>query len=90
MRHAEFVCTNSFHGVCFSLINKKNFVVLPTKAGQSRLEDVLQTAGLVERLARRKDELEPCIATVIDHERVAFQLDEARERSHAFLRAALS
>lgn len=89
MRHAEFVCTDSFHGICFALVNRKNFVALPIPRGQSRLEDILRTVGLSERLARSPEEVERAIASPIDYERVAAPLAEAGERSWTFLRRAV-
>ena len=89
MRHADFVCTNSFHGVCFSLKNRKEFVALPTHRGQSRLEDVLETAGLPDRLVHSEEELDKAISCPVGYETAAPRLNEARERSLTFLREAL-
>jgi polysaccharide pyruvyl transferase WcaK-like protein len=90
MHHADFVCTNSFHGTCFSLINGKEFVTLPIAKGQSRLEDLLQTAGLPDRLVTSQYEVERCIESHINWNAVLARLQEARLRSQAFLREALN
>ena len=58
IRHADYVCTSSFHGICFSLINKKQFVAFPVKQGNSRLEDILQMTGLSHRRLSGEDQLE--------------------------------
>jgi len=89
MRHADFVCTNSFHGTCFSLISQKDFVTLPIEKGQSRLEDILQTADLSGRLVTNEAELERSLASPINYTIVSSRLDEARLRSQTFLREAL-
>lgn len=89
MRYADFVCTNSFHGTCFSLIYQKQFVVLPTTKGQSRLEDILKSVGLSNRLVSNDDELKRCLTSPIDYSIVSERLREARLRSNAFLQEAL-
>jgi hypothetical protein len=89
MRHADFVCTNSFHGTCFSLINRKPFVMLPNQGAMSRLEDILQTAGLADRLVCDSRGLEKALGSQIDYSAVSLRINEARERSFAYLRHAL-
>jgi hypothetical protein len=89
IRHAEFVCTSSFHGTCFSLINRKQFVVFPISKGQFRLEDILQTAGLSNRLVCNEDELERSLANPISYSTVSERLEEACLHSKTFLREAL-
>lgn len=89
IRHADFVFTNSFHGTCFSLINRKEFVTLPVEKGLSRLEDILQTAGLLSRLVQSERELKDCLASPIDYDAVSVCLQKARHRSEAFLQEAL-
>jgi len=90
MRHAEFVITNSFHGTCFSLIWRKQFVVLPIGGGrQFRLEGILQIAGLEDRLACDEEQLRAALATSVNHEASELRLGEARERSFSFLQEAL-
>ena len=90
MRHADFVCTNSFHGVCFSLLNRKNFVALPTARGQARIEDILQTAGLSERLIKSEEELECIVGQNVKYDIVIEKLTKAKEHSLFFLQESLS
>jgi len=90
MRHAAFVCTNSFHGTCFALALQKQFVALPTRCGQFRLEDILETAGLTDRLVGEEDQLVAAARTPVDHAGAAERLAEMVERSQDFLRNALS
>lgn len=48
---AKFVITDSFHGTCFSLINRKQFLVLKhNEQGNSRLTSMLDKFGLLEHL----------------------------------------
>jgi len=90
VRHAAFVCTNSFHGTCFSLIWQKRFATLPIGGGmQFRLDDLLQTAGLQDRLVRSEDELAAALDGKVDYEGAAPRLHQAYQRSIGFLREAL-
>jgi hypothetical protein len=89
IRHAEFVCTSSFHGICFSLINRKQFVTFGVTTGQSRLDDILQTAGLSNRLVCNEDELDRALASPINYSIISERLEAALLRSLTFLRGAL-
>lgn len=89
MRHANFVCTDSFHGTCFSLINKKQFVTLEFEGGMSRLEDIHQTAQIPERLIINKDQLRRVLQVPVDYKVVSLAIDKARESSIMFLRNAI-
>ncbi|MEQ9305187.1 MAG: polysaccharide pyruvyl transferase family protein, partial [Marinoscillum sp.] len=52
--HADFVVTNSFHGMVFSIIFNKNFLVMPssgsTKGMNERLTTLLGLVGLNDRV----------------------------------------
>ena len=89
IHYASFVCTNSFHGICFSLINKKEFVTLPIENGMSRIEDLLQTAGLSCRLVHDDHELKNCLVIPIDYDAASLRLHKARRCSETFLQEAL-
>lgn len=48
--NASFVVTNSFHGTCFSIIFKKNFISVSHKSKGIRQINLLKKAGLLDRL----------------------------------------
>ena len=89
VRHAQFVCTNSFHGTCFSIIHRKPFAVLPNRGKMSRIEDLLETAGLSGRIAADPDTVEAILNRSIDYGPVSARIDSARNGSLAFLRDAV-
>lgn len=89
MKHASYVCTDSYHGTCFSLINHKQFVILPYEGGMSRLEDILQTVKLTNRLADNMDKLKSALKTSIDYKDTSEEIEKARELSFSYLRDAL-
>lgn len=89
MRHASFVCTDSFHGTCFSLINHKPFLTFSFEVGNSRLKDLLQTANLTDRFIDSDDKLNEALRVPVNYEVASERIEEARERSFTFLCDAL-
>lgn len=89
MRYAAFVCTNSFHGLCFSLINRKQFIVLRNNGKMSRLEDLLNLTGLTDRLVFDTSTLSAALRAHIDYRVVSRQIETARHCSFNFLHKSL-
>lgn len=85
---AEYVVTDSFHACVFSIIFRKQFVVLGNEGrGMDRFTSLLALFGLEERLVsdvKRVSSLQP-----IDYDRVYCVLGAMREKSISFLRACL-
>lgn len=50
---ADYVVTNSFHGVVFSIIYQKKFLVFQHSSYHARIENILQICGLEGRVYRR-------------------------------------
>lgn len=89
--NAEYVVTNSFHGICFSLIFNKEFYVeyLKNKSVKTnlRIEDVLQQFGLESRKAedvKDFDNLEK-----IDYQSVVEAISKRKAMSLEFLKNSL-
>lgn len=49
IKNATYVCTNSFHCTAFSLLFKKNFIVVPKKTANSRMESLMKKANIGDR-----------------------------------------
>ena len=45
---ADFVITDSFHGFCFSIIFRKQFVALTPRGGANRFQTIAEVSGLSE------------------------------------------
>jgi len=94
---ADFVLTNSFHGIAFSLLFHKQFIAVERVTDNSptsinvRLTDILETFGLQRRLVKAGDDI-GVVADLppIDYESVDKILLERREFSLKFLSEALS
>ena len=53
MKHAKYICTDSFHGTMFSILFEKDFNTFSSYEQKldSRRENVLNQAGLMSRMA---------------------------------------
>ena len=68
MQGADYVVTSSFHGVAFSIMLHKNFVIYPQKKG--KVLDIMQRFMLKERDATDAERLEDLFDAEIDWESV--------------------
>lgn len=85
---AGLVITDSFHGLVFSLLYKRNFVVITPENGRnSRLKDLLTSYGLSDRYFLETDDIpyNKLINTPIDYTCVFKIMNEQRNSSWEFL-----
>lgn len=83
-RDADYVVTDSFHGMVFSIIFNKPFaIVMNPSGGNDRYISLLSQLGLMERIV--KDGTLPS-DSVIDWQKVNMQLDSLRKTSLEFLK----
>ena len=81
---ADFVITDSFHACVFSIIFKKQFVVVGNKKrGMSRFESLLKMFDLEDRLVDEKIDLEKL--KLIDFQEVYRKFDALKHKSMTFL-----
>ncbi len=85
---ADFVVTDSFHGVVFSLIFNKNFIAIGnTRRGLARFKSILSVFGLESRLVlNRKDLTEELLTSRIDFKKVNEIKETLKRESILFLR----
>lgn len=92
IRDAEYVIVDSFHGMAFSIIFSKQFVVLANeKRGLTRFTSLLDLLGLNERLTSSLDSttINAILETPIDYVSVHKIIREARDGSLEFLKTSL-
>lgn len=97
IRNAKYVCTDSFHGTVFSLINNVEFFTFERFSNKnskmstnSRIYSLLDLVNLKNRLLKGNENVEDVIKSKIDFENVNRILNELREKSKKFLLQALS
>ncbi len=90
---ADFVMTDSFHGMVFSIIFRKNFLaVVNHKRGADRFISLAHMLGLGDRLidGSSRDQARELAARPIDYAAVSSRLEALKARSREFLTAALA
>lgn len=55
--NADFIVTNSFHGVAFSINFNREFVFVPRSEFNDRILSLLKKTGLTDRVVRTEDDL---------------------------------
>lgn len=94
MKNAELIITDSFHGMCFSIIFKKPFYIIfnkESKRGYSRFEDFLQELELRDRLIEdyTKFDINSVKKYEIDYRKVCDKLNLMKEDSIKWIESAL-
>ena len=87
VRYAEFVVTNSFHGMVFSVQFQREFVVFSREQSDTKIGELLELLGLSDR--RMTGGTRPP-AQAVGYQEVSQRLLPMRQRSRDFLRRALS
>lgn len=85
VNHANYVVTNSLHGVALSIIFHKKFAVFQHSVRNARLLDLLQLVQLESRIVGTREEVGE-INKSIDWEKVDELLNEKIEYSKEFIR----
>ena len=91
IKNAEYIVTNSFHGLVFSLIFNKNFWIIPHKTRGSRMIDLLNELKLENRLVYTFEDFEKKdYSEDINYKLVNIKLDEMRNTSLLWLKNNIS
>lgn len=97
IRNAEYVCTDSFHGTVFSLINNTKFFTFERYSNKnskvstnSRIYSLLEIVNLKERILSGTENVEDVLKYNIDFDKVNIKLADFRNESKAFLEKALN
>lgn len=84
---ADYVVTNSFHGVAFSIIFQKKFAVFQHSSVGIRISNVLELFGLENRMYSENEELD--IDRTIEWNRVEQRIEENIEFADHYLMNSL-
>lgn len=88
IRNAEYVVSNSFHATAFSLLYARQFVTFLKDGTGSRMEDLLRSVGLENRIFRSGGAFAP-YEEPIDCREIGKALQALKESSVDYLRHAL-
>lgn len=93
IKTASFVVVDSFHGMVFSILFEKPFLVIANKArGMARFESLLSKLGLNDRLITEdisNSSILGLMCSDIDYSTVRLKLSELRETSEKILLGSL-
>lgn len=90
--NSDFVITDSFHGTCFAIIFRKNFISLANyQRGEKRFISLLQEVGLMDRLVYDVNEIytRPELFETIDYEKVYERINPKIKASYEWLENAI-
>lgn len=86
VKYAEYVVTNSFHGIIFAVQYKKPFVVFSREQCNIKINEILELFGLKDRmLVTGKEKFNHNI----DYDTVHKRIEKAKEKSLLFLKNEL-
>ena len=85
VKNAEYVVTNSFHGMIFSVQFRKQFVIFSREQCNNKIEELIELFGIPDRRLLSGKE----IIKDIDYDEVQKNIEVAREKSLDFLRMEL-
>lgn len=88
LKNAEYVLTNSFHCVVFSLLFKKNFLSFARSKISIKSSDLLEKFNLIERLITKDNKID--IDKEINFENVNAIIEQMRTDSMKYLTESLS
>jgi hypothetical protein len=86
--NAKYVVTNSFHGTCFSVIFRKNFVSLYKKNNPYRVLNMLKIMGLSDRVVKSTNDMSE-VNWDIDYSSLEETIEKEVVRSNQFLSVAI-
>lgn len=95
IQDAEYICTDSYHGMIFSIIFKKQFIVMKrfkdgsNNSANTRIYEVLNKLGLENRLWDNGD-ISFQIKQIIDYEKVEEKLKKYKELSYEYIKDILN
>lgn len=91
MYHSEFVVTDSFHGVVFSILFNKPFIVIPnTNRGLTRFTSLLNMFKIDGRIVDNITNLKNALIKDIDWNVVNSELNERRKEASRFIISCLN
>lgn len=94
VRGATYICTDSFHGAAFSIINEKQFAIFNRYANDSavsknsRIDSLCNNLGLITVRATESTDLEKVLLKEIDYSKVKELWYQYREKAKQYLEKA--
>lgn len=88
--HADYVVTDTFHGVVFSVIHQKNFAAIVRPSNENKLTSLLGDLALEQRKLENPSMLGSVLEKSVDYDMVNVILTRERVRTQNYLKELLS
>lgn len=88
--NADFVITSSFHGLAFSHVLQKQFMVVMPSDNTLRLENILECFKTTDRVVKNIEDIDGVLSKTIDYDAVSQKINALRNSSVEFLQNALT
>ena len=85
IKYADVICTNSFHGFCFSVIYKKDVYLFQRDNSDYKMKNIADILGLSERLIPYTSKIIPREVTPIEWVAVYKELQKLRKESNDYI-----
>lgn len=91
IKNASYVCTNSFHGIAFSIILNKPFLVVPHKSRNTRILNLLEKLDLTSQMVTDNHSLYQLVERNLEYDanKSTRLLHNAIDSSFDFLQKAI-
>lgn len=92
LKNATYIITDSYHGMCFSIIFRKPFIALVNRSrGGSRFDTIAQAFNIGDRMVERIEDIfnESFYSQSMDYERIEGNIQREIERSKTWLNNAI-
>lgn len=89
MKNASYVLTDSFHGLCFSIKNQKQFIIVSRSDKREKNQDLLDKVGIVRGFYDGEDSIERYLESDINYETVNCNLRRLKDNSIKYLHDCL-
>lgn len=85
MKSASFVFTDSFHGLCFSIKNHKQFIIVSRPDKKDKNQDLMDKAGIKRDFYEGKEAIEDYLMPDIDYKEVHYNILKYKNASIEYL-----
>jgi hypothetical protein len=88
-KNADFIITDTFHGIIFSIINEKRFGTLARDINSQKITSLLKNLSLGERIVVNADDLDTILTAPIAYDAVKELVRKEKGRSIDYLKRHL-
>lgn len=85
-KHADYVVCNSFHGMCFSIIFKRNVFLFERNKTDYKMPDLVKMLGIEDCMVPCENKRIVNLDAKIDYQKAYISLEKVRNTSYKYLK----